>query len=434
MTEFPTSTLTSGLGELIRCKRLEKQMTIQQLSDLSGTPKATLSTIETGETHSPDFRTLLVIASCLDIPIDELTELYTEAEHSPDALFTVFKEVTPNSLPVPLLMKIATKFLAINQRETSEESVERLYAFASELKEIPPKLALFKVISEFTDNHSIRPTLAKALLQSYLIERDDFTKLSKTYESGKLIQYHVRFLPPDDQIIYYYKIGSHAYFLGKYAEGIQFFKELISLDPNESIYKAYAITYSTECYYALGRYDVAEQHLNLLTTFDFPFVRSTIDFISAKLDGRRGDTDLAIIQLEHCLDSLHPKVPAMDALLELYSKNKDVSAAERLFLHENDFVDVCSKNNPLLVAGYADYYIKKSAYYTLINEHILAAEYRIKGIKLFMSVNRERDVHKHVASLLSSICSTTILQNPNIKGEVEQLAEYLNEYVTHIDE
>nr|WP_275444863.1 helix-turn-helix domain-containing protein [Paenibacillus sp. ACRRX] len=426
MTEISTSTVILGLGELIRCKRQEKQMTLQQLSDLSGTPKATLSRIEIGETRSPEFRTILAIASTLDISMDEITEVYIETERSPDALFTVLKEAAPNSLPVPLIMKIATKFLAINQRETSEDSVERLYALATETKEIPPRLALFKVISEFTDDHGIRPTLAKALLQSYLIERDDFTRLNETYAVGKIIIYHAKFLSVDDQITYYYKLGAHAYHLGKYEDCISHCSKIISLDTNESVHKAYAIDFTAFCHYALGRYDLAEKFNNVLKTFNIPVIQEKVDFMTAKLDGRKGDIDLAIIQLENCLDKYPHKVAVMYDLLDLYIMQKDVSAAERLFKHEKDFINVKSSYNPALVAAYAEYYTKKSEYYISIKEQAQAFHYLLESIMMFISVDRHHDASECVGMLLrEAYKNPSIFGSLEIANEIESVVNYL---------
>ncbi|MDK8182040.1 helix-turn-helix domain-containing protein [Paenibacillus sp. UMB4589-SE434] len=399
MVEISASTLTLGLGELIRCKRKEKQMTLPQLSDLSGTPEATLSRIETGETRSPEFRTILVIASTLDIPIDEITEFYIEAECSSEALFTVLGEALPNSLPVPLIMKIATTFLAFNQRETSEESVERLYNLAIETKEIPQKLALFKVISEFSDDHGIRPTLAKALFQSYLIERDDFTKLSKTYEPGKNIQYHAKFLSVDDQITYYYKLGAHAYHLGKYEDCIELCKEVITLDYSEGTLKAYAVQLTAFSYFFLDRYDLAEKYVNILKHFSsIPSIEEQVSFLTAKLDGKKGDIDLAIIQLENRLDTAPHKVAVMFDLMELYLKQKDVQAIERLLLHEKDFM---YSTHPSIVSEYAFYYEKKSEYFLLTNEHNKAFECLLDSIIMFISVDRHHDIDRCIGIILS---------------------------------
>ncbi len=53
-------------------RRLEKGLTQQQLSKLSGVAQATISDIESGKTLGPRIDTLLLIARSLDVPIDAL--------------------------------------------------------------------------------------------------------------------------------------------------------------------------------------------------------------------------------------------------------------------------------------------------------------------------------------------------------------------------
>ncbi|MDK8182473.1 hypothetical protein QP775_16625 [Paenibacillus sp. UMB4589-SE434] len=424
MTDISASTLTSGPGELIRSKRIDKQMTLPQVSDLSGIPEGTLNLIESGESTAPEFRSFLAIASTLHIPIEEITESYIEVEGGPESLFTVLKESIPRSLPIPLIMKIATNFLAINQRETSEESVERLYALATETQEIPRKLALFKVISQFTDDHSIRPSLAKSLLQSYLIERGDLRRLGDTYEYGRSIQYHAKFLPVDDQIVYYYKIGVHAYHLGKYEECIQHCKEVLTLDYSEGTTKAEALLLSASSYFLLGLFDSAEKYVRTLKKFNFPWLNDQVGYLQAKIDSKKISIDLAILQLEEFLDKHPHKVVVMYDLLDLYLKQHDVDAIERLIKHEKDFIDFTSTNHPLLISEHADYFSKKSEYYFTINKPEQAFHNLFKSIIMFISVDRHREASKSIGMLLSAMS-----RFPNalhsFEKEFHQVIEYL---------
>ncbi|WP_157277793.1 helix-turn-helix domain-containing protein [Paenibacillus taiwanensis] len=424
MTDISTSTLTSGLGELIRSKRIDKQMTLPQASELSGIPEEMLSRIESGESTAPEFRSMLALATTLNIPIEEMTETYIELERSSESLFTVLKEAIPRLLPIPLIMKIATQLLTISQRETSEDSVERLYALATETQEIPRKLALFKVISQFTDDHSIRPTLAKSLLQSYLIERGDLRRLGDSYEYGRSIQYHVKFLPVDDQIVYYYKIGVHAYHLGKYEDCIQHCKKVLTLDYSEGTTKAEALLLSASSYFLLGLFDSAEKYVRLLKAFNFPWLNDQVDFLQAKIDSKKISNELAIVQIEKFLDKHPHKVVVMYDLLDLYLKQNDVNAIERLIKHEKDFIDFTSTNHPLLISEHAVYFSKKSEYYFTINNAKEGFHNLFKSIIMFISVDRHREASSNIGMLLS-VMSRFPSALHSFEKEFHQVIEYL---------
>lgn len=422
MTEISSSTTVAGLGELIRNKRQDKQMTLTQVSDLSGVPKGTLSKIENGLLIIRDFHVALSIASVLNIPIEEVIERYIDVERNQDNLLSALTQAISQPSPSFLATKICTKLLETS-KEPTEDLIERLYDFTNNVQDESQKLAMYNNISKIADDYSIRPFLAKSMLQVYLIQRNNFSILRHTYKQGKEILNHARFLPLEDQITYYFKLGAHAYLLRKYKDAITYYKVMISLDTTEGELKAYAINSLAFCYYFLNQYDLAEQYLRTSKAFNFPFVKEHSSYLTALLDGKKGNIDLAIIQLESCLETYHIKVSIMYDLLDLYIQQRDIPAAEQLFQYEKDFDDITSISNPALVTEYADYYAKKSEFFKLLNNQEAAYNSLLQSIMLFISVDRYRDVSECVGTLLSDMSIT--LDNTEILDKIKLVSAYL---------
>lgn len=57
------------IGELIHDARCTLNITLTQLSELSGIYKETISSIEKGDVTQPEFRTILPLARVLNIPL-----------------------------------------------------------------------------------------------------------------------------------------------------------------------------------------------------------------------------------------------------------------------------------------------------------------------------------------------------------------------------
>ncbi len=53
--------------------------------------------------------------------------------------------------------------------------------------------------------------IAKGLYQKYMIERNDFSKLNETYQSGKNVLDYVNILSDKERILLYYGLSVHAY-------------------------------------------------------------------------------------------------------------------------------------------------------------------------------------------------------------------------------
>ncbi|WP_374019828.1 helix-turn-helix transcriptional regulator [Paenibacillus thiaminolyticus] len=424
--------IESSLGELIHFKRLEQSMTLEQLSNIVGIHKGYLSKLENGAIQVPGFRKILAISLGLGISFQDIVEKYIEINPNPEALMEILTEAISQSSPHSLIEQISNKFLE-SERASTEDSLERLYLFTIGLTDNAYKLTLLQIIIAFADSHSVRPFWAKSLFQYYLLKRDDFEKLRETYEIGKEVLPHARFLSSEEQVTFYYKLGAHAYHLGKYRECIKYCTEVVSLDKTDSALKAYTTDFISFCYYFIGQYDMAEKYIQMLSKFNFPFIQEKVDFMTAKLNGKKGNIDLAVQQLEKCLENHSYKVTVMDDLLELYLKQRNLSSIEKLFQREADFVDVEQNNNPALIAEYANYYAKKSQYFELTQDHKQSFHCLLKSLMMFISVDRYRDATKCIGMLLDKICNhpNILNEDSDILDKLKMAATYLN---SHRDE
>lgn len=108
-----------------------------------------------------------------------------------------------------MIIKVASACLHSKDMD-SMDAMNRLYHFVEqEINGDPLKLALYDLI--IRRGHGINSFVAKALLQKYLMERNDFTKLHATYDSGRYVLHYVDFLSAEERVTLYYKLGVHAY-------------------------------------------------------------------------------------------------------------------------------------------------------------------------------------------------------------------------------
>ncbi|NBI29040.1 hypothetical protein [Chengkuizengella marina] len=193
-----------------------------------------------------------------------MIEQYIGIEDRADVLFTILNEsVEKNNLSI--ITKVAMKALQ-SPVEDSLELVEKFYDKIDHINNPSIRLTLYKVMIEYSRAHGIMPYLAKGMLQSYLIgvmyykfsvhaynlclfkdsvdmginalnetitetrmrantifaicnsyyERDDFSKLRSTYESGKGILFFKEFLTSEEQFLENYEQTKE--YLEKYKE------------------------------------------------------------------------------------------------------------------------------------------------------------------------------------------------------------------------
>ncbi|MFW5435502.1 helix-turn-helix domain-containing protein [Paenibacillus apiarius] len=389
------------IGDFIRTRRQEANLTLVQLEEMTGVGKGIISKIENGETKRPEFKTMHALASVLDTAYPNIVELYLSVEQRADVLMSILKESIYSG--PSLCYKIAAQFLR-DEKKDSTELVGQLYRFAGSIEDAESvRLSLYKLIIKYSRTHGIQDYFAKALLQEYLIERDNLELLHSTYHTGKNIAHYVQFLSSEEQISFYYKIGAHAYQLNKHQESIDFCKQVLILDTTDSVTKAHALSFISFSYYFLDNYDMAEHYLRQYCTFQFPFVQENADFMTAKLNGKKGNVELAIHQMEQCLEKSAHKVNIIYDLFDLYLQQNNLDAIEKLFQREEHLIEAERSNHPSLIAELALYYKNKSEYYKLIAMHEQSVDCLLKSITMFVSVDRHTNAYECIELLFDRL-------------------------------
>ncbi|UHA72261.1 helix-turn-helix domain-containing protein [Paenibacillus sp. 481] len=344
------------LGDLIRQRRQEANLSLRKLAELSGVDKAGLSRLENGGTRRPELRTLQALGTALHIPYADIISHYIEVEQRPEVLYELLLDAVQqndNSIAV----KVALKFLE-SPHEDSYELVERLYDGCYNIQSDSTKLHIFKLIVQYSRAHGIQPFLAKGLLQRYLIECKDDRQLQQTYPSGTYILNYIDFLGKEEQMLLYYKLVLHAYNLMLYEDCIQYGMYIYHHDKTDSLFKAGSLLAISRSYYYLEQHELSLHYLNIYNTLTYaPDVVENTTIVSGLINGKTGNVELAMKQLESCLS--HPSslyfVELVVELLKLYLNHDYLQPATELLQREEQITQL-TQTTPLKRAELAYYY------------------------------------------------------------------------------
>ncbi|MCY9763817.1 helix-turn-helix domain-containing protein [Paenibacillus alvei] len=376
------------LGELIQYHRQRKNISLSKLQELVGLDKGNLSRIENGEVKRPNFNIIESIAAVLDIPSEDIVEQYIEIGHKSNVIYAFLQKAVAAFYSPSLITKIATKYLE-SPKEDTLDLIENLYQMTDSLEDTSIQLSLYSLIIDYSRAHGIMPYIAKGLYQKYMIERDDFSRLNETYTVGRAILNYADFLSHDERITFYYKLGCHAYVLRLYEDCIELCSNVIRNDKADSFLKAEAFYALCNSYYYLGDAASARYYLDEYSKFSFPHVIENIKFMTGSINGKLGNIDLAITQLEDCLknSSEYNFVYIAVSLFELYLQKKDFSAIEKLLSNEEKIANM-NIVTPFRRYILAYFYKLKGDFLMYNNVYIATAfEYYAKGAHEYMKVN-----------------------------------------------
>ncbi|SYX85039.1 helix-turn-helix domain-containing protein [Paenibacillus alvei] len=415
-----TASIIKTIGELIHDTRFASNITITQLSELSGINKSTISRIENGEVKRPDFSTVQPLAAALQIPFETLVDYYVEKEKRPDLLFDILQATILRRSSTELIRKVAAKYLE-SPNEESLDLTEKLYKHIGSIEDTSMKLSLYNLIIEHSRSHGIMPYISKGLYQRYLIERNDFSKLKETYYSGKYILNYIDFLPQHEKIELYYKLGIHALNLKHFQESIEHCKNV--LVHGDSPYKVHAVGVLRDAYFGLGEYKESELYSIQYKQFDYPHIRENTLLMEALINARQGRVDLSVQQLSSFLEKCSSDfvVPATNQLLRLYLQRKELEQAGRLI--ENGAIDpsFLTQSNPLVRSRYADHLQLKGEYYLAVGEPEKGISYLLDGAMEYSKINDTIEEKKCINMVVNYHLGNNISMN---KGTLEQLDAY----------
>lgn len=262
-----------------------------------------------------------------------------------------------------LINKVALKFLE-SPSEDSYSLVERLYALADAIEDKPIRLSLYRLLIHYSRNHGIMSFLAKGLFQAYLIERDDFSKLEATYQSGKHILNYSNFLSHEEKVSLYYKLGVHAFNLRLFQDSIELCNKVLEEDPTDSLFKVNSTGILRDSHYYLENYDLSDKYSIQYSNFNQPHVKENVLLMEAALHAKKGDVCLALSQLQSALKSCgeSSRLHVINQLLTLYLDQGNLSAIPKL-LEMEESVGSVPYSTPYKQSRLAQFFKLKGDFY-----------------------------------------------------------------------
>ncbi|MCY9517195.1 helix-turn-helix domain-containing protein [Paenibacillus apiarius] len=388
-------------GDLIRNYRYEANLSLAQLGELAGLSKGTISKLENGEVKRPDFKTVHALAKVLQIPFDDIIEKYTMMENRSDVLISIL-HTSVESAP-SLSVKVAIRFLHSVNKD-SEELVEELYRTTKGIQNASIKLSLFTLIGNYARDHGMMHYVAKGLMQQYLIERDDFSKLRGTYQSGRSVLYFAGFLPKEEQALLYYKLGVHAFYLRLFQESMELCAKAVELKPANDRLLANSIGIICDANCELGNYDLANFYLQQYSKFSYQHVKENVQLLTATIYTAKGNTDDAISILQMLLYECQDQslLHIVNELLYLYLKTENISEAEELLRHEEKITTI-PYNTPYRQSELARFYQLKANYFSVIDEAEKTIDNFLISAEKYLNVNDIDKEHECIRSALNMI-------------------------------
>lgn len=410
-----------SIGELIHSYRRNSGMTLAQLSESSGVHKGTISKIENEDVKRPEYTTLRPLAEALHIPLDTVVEMYISADKRADTLLYVLQDAIQHSGSAELMRKVGAKFLE-SPSDDSHSLVERLYGFTASVERKEIRLVLYQLIVDYSRDHGIMPFLAKGLLQVYLIERDDFTRMRAVYESGNHIVMYAHFLSAEDRIMFYYKLGIHAYNLFLYPESIELALHVVQEAEPDNEFYVHALFILRGAYYQIGNYDKSEYYTHLYSQYDGPYIKENTLLMNALLNSKKGKTDVAVAQLTTLLEKCdqNTALSALNQLMIIYLQEHRLQEAKDLLSYPIDPQHIID-NNPNMISQLAEYYYHRAKYFITVGEFEKSVSGFLEGAFHFSRVDDVRQEKQCIQQIMQSHLTQNM---PMTIPTLEKLTEY----------
>ncbi|UHA71803.1 helix-turn-helix domain-containing protein [Paenibacillus sp. 481] len=396
----------STLSDLLRHRRKEAGLSLLQVQAISNIHRTSISRIENGVIKRPEFDTACAVAHALQLSFEETVEHYIQIDLRADVLFNILLETIKQS-NTPLITKVATKYLEAPNLD-SFDTIENLYLTTASLNttdhasSIP--LALYNIIVNYSRDHGVMIYLAKGQLQSYLIERNDCTKLEQTYRYGKYILNYANFLSPDEQTLLYYQLSEHAYCLMYYQESIELSTFLIENAQAMTKMKAEAYYMLGSAHYNLGNYAECEHFFRKYQAFKLPSTAEKSRVAIALTTSKLGDIESALSELISCLEEATDNhlMPIITGLIEIYLLQNDIPAATELLLHDSK-IEHTPVNTPINGAEIAYYYRLKGHLFYNIQSFDLAVDCYLISMEKYTNISRHNEAFESFNHVIKMI-------------------------------
>ncbi|MGG0754315.1 helix-turn-helix domain-containing protein [Brevibacillus laterosporus] len=347
------------IGDIIKDFRLQKNISRLDIEQFTKINQSVLWKIENGKTKNPEYKTIKPVATHLNIPYHEILESFKDENR-----IYVLKDLLKDAIELNDKDAVLTvSQLVLKSGQVSiENRLDFLLGQASEVKTMDIALDLYDLLLKEARVNELNRLVAKIELERYLVERNDFSQLRETYNRGCKILDYITFLDLNEQIIFYYKIGVHAYNLSLFEDCIKHCTESIEKDNTESEMKAKAVFAICNSYIFIGEYDMAEKYLTLYRNFPFYNVTGKTLLTRGTLDAKNGLFVSAIQKFMECLTLKDPDITihAVNELFRIYLQTGEYKKIAQLINFENEMFNY--KLTPRKAMEKANYYRLKAEY------------------------------------------------------------------------
>ncbi|MED1875612.1 hypothetical protein [Brevibacillus borstelensis] len=265
------------------------------------------------------------------------------------------------------------------------------------------KLLLLETIINYSRSHGIPLYLAKALLDRYLLERDDFVRLEETYQRGIELTHYTEHLDPHDYVQFYYRMGIHAYALQRYDECINFCKIAFDRDESDNHMKAEALTAVIGSYLYLDDTTLAEVYLKEYKNSQFADFKQ--DHIQAMIYSKKGQCDKSISLYKELLHSVDKerRISIVVDLIEDCLRLGDTNTVNEIIASEATFFPSVPIKNPRRIEKMAKYLRLKGFYNFSIDKFDEGINHTLVSATHFKQIGQYKEAMNCVGFVLKSI-------------------------------
>ncbi|MFB0830902.1 helix-turn-helix domain-containing protein [Brevibacillus laterosporus] len=332
------------LGQLIHTYRKKCGKSIADIKNETNISEKVLRRLENDLTNHPKLETIEKVAESLVIPYTEIAEKVVPIQRNQECVREILIRVLPEASK-KLLTEVVHQYVTLSN--DIREGLIEVLSIAKTAKNIDSAEKLYSVLGKHAMNYQENDIMAIAMFEEYLIARDK--ELSNSYYLGKRLFEVAHFLPEENRVVAYYKVGVHARIIKKYHESNEYLKNIIDNPRSKNKQfqeKAYHAYYNNLI--TLEKLDEAEFYLEeygkLFNRYNSPYYKIDKAIIYAK----RNQITLAISLLEKYLDDYenhHNTIFVICELMQLYIKTNKIYDARELYRFEATFDKILERNN-----------------------------------------------------------------------------------------
>ncbi|MCR8979518.1 helix-turn-helix domain-containing protein [Brevibacillus laterosporus] len=337
-------TSSNTLGQLIHTYRKKCGKSIADIKEETNISEKVLRRLESDLTNHPKLETIERVAKSLVIPYTEIAERVVPIQRNQECVREILIRVLPEASK-KLLTNVVHQYVTLGH--SIREGLIEVLNIAKTAKNVDNAEKLYSVLGKHAMNYQENDIMASAMFEEYLIARDK--DLSNSYYLGKRLIEVAHFLPDENRVVAYYKVGVHARIIKKHHESNEYLKNIIDNPRSKNKLfqeKAYHAYYNNLI--TLEKLDEAELYLE-----EYAKIFNRYDSAYYKIDkaiiyARRNQIVLAISLLEKYLEDYenhHNTIFVICELMQLYIKSNKIYVAREMYRFEGVFDKILESNN-----------------------------------------------------------------------------------------